>query len=237
MLEQKQNRKRESNMNLNQGKKVFITNLKTYGFIEKVDEENKELEIVYYKNNEQKKDKFAYGDVEEVIEKDELIFAKVKDNAIIPSKEKEDGGYDVYACLEKGQDKKYKSIKFESFEIKEVPTGVASSLPLGKYRIKFRERGSSGKFGLALRSGLIDSGYRGEWFVAVQNMNNKKLEITDAVEEPTETEKVKRWPLKKAFAQACLEFLPRVYVRTINYEDLKQVPSKRGEGKEGASGK
>ena len=70
-----------------------------------------------------------------------------------------------------------KFMTFEPGEIKLVPTGIASAFS-SKYRMSVGERGSTGTRGLAVRAGKIDSGYRGEWFIAIQN--NTQLHLTIA---------------------------------------------------------
>ena len=52
----------------------------------------------------------------------DLVFAKVRPNAIIPSKEDENAGYDIYACF----DEDYMVIPPHSTKL--IPTGIASAL-------------------------------------------------------------------------------------------------------------
>ena len=101
----------------------------------------------------------------------ELYFAKVKDGATIPSKRVEDGGYDVYACFEEDY------IVIQSHETKLIPTGLASAVS-SDYVILLRERGSNGSKGIGQRAGVIDSGYRNEWFVPLTNTTTKTVTIS-----------------------------------------------------------
>ena len=98
-------------------------------------------------------------------------FAKVRPDAKIPSKRVEDMGFDIYACF----DEDY--IVINPHETKLIPTGIASSCDAG-YGFVLRERGSTGSKGIALRAGVIDSGYRSEWFVGLTNTTNKVLFIS-----------------------------------------------------------
>jgi len=93
-----------------------------------------------------------------------LRFAKLRPGAVLPSKRREDAGYDVFACLENGL------FLFAPFQTRFVPTGILSAFPEGWY-FQLRERGSTGVMGMAVRAGVIDSGFRGEWFVALTNLN------------------------------------------------------------------
>ena len=167
--------------------------------------------------------------------KNEIYFAKIRINAIIPSKREEDGCYDVYACF----DEDYIAIPPSS--IKLIPTGVASAFN-SKYRVGVRERGSSGTKGLAYRAGQIDSGYRDEWFIPINNTTNKLIVITKLYylqENPflSECEDIIVYPYNKAICQVALEEVPQVKVKEISYDILKNIPSERGIGKLGSSGK
>ena len=113
-------------------------------------------------------------------------FAKVHPNAIIPSKRDEDMGFDIYACF----DEDY--IVINPHETKLIPTGIASACD-SDYGFLLRERGSTGSKGIALRAGVIDSGYRNEWFVGVTNTTNKlliisKVDVQDIID--IETQKI-----------------------------------------------
>lgn len=100
----------------------------------------------------------------------ELFFAKVKDGAKIPTKRSEDMGYDIYACF----DEEYIMIK--PHETKLIPTGIASACS-DEYGIILKERGSTGTKGIGQRCGVLDSGYRDEWFVPITNTTNEKIII------------------------------------------------------------
>ena len=99
---------------------------------------------------------------------DKIYFAKVKENAIIPTKEKEDAGYDFYACFDED------FIEIPSHETKKIPTGIAwASSP--KYYLQIEERGSTGTKGIKRSAGVVDSGYRGEILIVITNSTNKTL--------------------------------------------------------------
>ena len=172
--------------------------------------------------------------------KDKILFAKVRPEAIIPSKREEDGCYDIYACFDENV------ITICPNEIKLIPTGIASSFE-SKYRAELRERGSSGTKGLSRRAGQIDSGYRGEWLVPINNTTNKyiiiakepdviKAELTKILNIDVDT-LFTIYPYSKAIAQFALEYVPDVEVEETTYEELLNIPSERGVGKLGSSGK
>ena len=230
----------------------------------------------------------------------EIIFAKVKENAIIPSKEEENAGFDVYACWD-GVEKKDKIIKPHTTKL--IPTGIACALPINYY-FQVEERGSTGSKGIKKSAGVVDSGYRGEIFVAISNVNDKYLifgdkdtylqealnelkkwqsvDINNMTEQDridmerflkdqypdtydTLTDKEKEivirnvyqeiksssndetlinnitnaifYPETKAIAQLVLHKVDNLPVKEISYEELKQIPSKRGTGILGSSGK
>ena len=104
------------------------------------------------------------------VNNNEILWAKVKEGAKIPTKRVEDAGYDIYACF----DEDY--IEIKPHETKMIPTGLASACS-DDYVFVLRERGSNGSKGVAQRCGVIDSGYRNEWFVPLTNTTNKPLYI------------------------------------------------------------
>lgn len=106
---------------------------------------------------------------------DTIKFAKVKENAIIPSKSVENAGYDIYGIFGDNSDK-HRVIK--PHQTKLIPTGIACALPT-KYYFQVEERGSTGSKGIKKSAGVIDSGYRGEIFIAITNTTNRYLVFGD----------------------------------------------------------
>jgi dUTP pyrophosphatase len=167
-----------------------------------------------------------------------VYFAKVRDNAIIPSKRDEDAGYDLYANVEAKEieGKLIHEIYCPVFETTLVPTGIAMALPKTHYFNCKHERGSTGNISLSVLAGVVDSGYRGEIFVAITPLHKDVL-ITSEVTEVEVGEDIIFYPYSKAIAQATIELVPQVNIVEITYEELKNIKSERGEGKLGASGK
>lgn len=173
------------------------------------------------------------------IYKDIIKFAKVKPNAIIPTKRLEDGCYDIYACFEE------ETITIAPNEIKLIPTGIASAFSY-KYRADLRERGGTGTKGMARRSGQIDSGFRGEWFFPINNTTNKYIVITKNLDMKKELSKMLNidvdtmftiYPYAKAIGQVALELVPDVEIEEVSYEKLLNIKSERGLGCLGSSDK
>lgn len=165
------------------------------------------------------------------IQDNELYWAKVKPDAIIPTKRVEDGCYDIYACTNKDE------IVIKPHAIVDVPTGIASAFS-HKYRLDFqRERGSTGSIGLTPKCGQIDSGYRGEIFLKLQNTTDKYIVLSNKYNEKFEDTYGIIYPMSKAVCQAALEIVPEVEEKEITYEELLAIPSERGTGALGSSGK
>lgn len=196
----------------------------------------------------------------------DLIFAKVKPNAIIPTKEEENAGRDVYACF----DEDYMVIPAHTTTL--IPTGIASAMS-PKYEIRLRDRGSNGSKGIHVNAGSIDSGYRGEWFVAWCNTNDKPVVLSKLSERDLMNKTIVDdddvfdvpdkyiltnpndpdgrvtyltfdgendyiyYPYTKAIAQAEVCEVPVMNQYEISYEELMTIPSKRGAGSLGSSGK
>lgn len=195
------------------------------------------------------------------VKEDALLFAKVRPDAIIPSKEDENAGYDIYANF------KEDFIVIPSFTTKLIPTGIASAINK-KYYAQLEERGSTGSKGIKRSCGVIDSGYRSEWFVALTNTNNLDIVISKltldelaskhgTIDEENDVylkatdckdrtyikfsdcsdENAIVYPYSKAIAQAIIHEVPQMNVSEIDYEVLKEIPSKRGTGSLGSSNK
>lgn len=193
----------------------------------------------------------------------DLAFAKVKTNAIIPTKENENAGYDIYACFDED------FIVIPAHTTKLIPTGIAAAVS-DKYYLQVHERGSTGSKGMKYGAGVVDSSYRGEIFVCINNVNLEdivisKLSEKELIEKYAEEDddlffynymKIKYgdgehdeifvdknkllsifYPYSKAIAQLVVHEVPVMNVKEITYEELKAIPSKRGTGALGSSGK
>ena len=163
-------------------------------------------------------------------------FAKVRPTAIIPTKREEDAGYDIYANF----DEDYMTIN--PHETKMIPTGIASACDTD-YCFILKERGSTGTKGLAQRCGVIDSGYRSEWFVPITNTTDNYIMIAKSDNTSTDVfgsipmKKIIRYPYEKAICQALVIPVPNTMVEEITYDELKAISSDRGMGALGSSGK
>ena len=197
------------------------------------------------------------------LKENDLYFAKVNPNAIIPTKEKENAGYDIYACFNKD------FLVIPPHSTKLIPTGIASAIS-DKYYLGVAERGSTGKIGMKYSAGVIDSGYRGEIFIGLSNINDVPIVISKLTREELEenygkigygetiymTEEEYEdliyledyeeydnltciiYPYSKAIAQLIVhEVHNEVEPKEISYEELQSIPSKRGTGSLGSSGK
>lgn len=158
-----------------------------------------------------------------------VYFAKTHPDAIIPSKDYENAGYDIYARFDEEEVIIYPN------DIKPIPTGIASALH-PKFVLIGKERGSTGTKGMAARCGVIDASYRGEIFIPINNTSNFPIVITKQPERDY-GDNVQIYPYTKAIAQLLLVPVPEVEVKEISYEELLAIPSQRGTGALGSSGK
>ncbi len=160
-----------------------------------------------------------------------LYFAKLKPEAKVPNKDDENAGYDLYACF------KEDSITIEPGKIKLIPTGIATAFS-SEFVFVLKERSSSGSKGLSVRAGIIDSGYRGEIFIALNNTINKPIIISKKdTSEELNPELSLIWPYKKAIAQGLLLPVPKTKVLELSLEQLQKISSKRGGGALGSTQK
>ena len=167
-----------------------------------------------------------------------IYFAKVRPDAKIPTREVWNAGVDIYPCF----DEEYMIIPPHGTVL--VPTGIASAIPVDYY-IQMYERGSSGSKGIKYSAGVIDSSYRGEWFLAATNTNDKPVLITKLDLEKTDKtirELIENayivYPYTKALFQGVVHSVHNELEREeISLDALKAIPSERGSGKLGSSGK
>ena len=163
-------------------------------------------------------------------------FAKVRPTAKIPTKRDEDAGYDIYANFEEP------FILINPHETVMIPTGIASACDTD-YCFVLKERGSTGTKGMAQRCGIIDSGYRSEWFVPITNTTDDYIIIAKSDDTSTDVfgsspmRRIIRYPYEKAICQALVIPVPTVDVEEYTYEELMAIPSSRGTGALGSSGK
>lgn len=235
------------------------------------------------------------------MERVNLKFAKVRPEGIIPTKKDGDAGYDVYADwitifnnnrFQIGNDHRMWEDKALVRTIKEkdelhffilfpnqtflFPTGIASSCS-ESYYFQIQERGSTGSKGIKYGAGVIDSSYRGEWFIPITNANSRPIAFYDDKKiSPQPEDRVsfisdenrnlyedylnlykenlwwsitgKEWegfpeedfifyPMSKAIAQFVLLPVPKTEIEEITFEELQAIPSTRGDGALGSSGK
>ena len=163
-----------------------------------------------------------------------------------PTKNEEDMGFDVKAHFDE-----YEMV-FKPHETKLVPTGLYAAVPT-LWGLLAREKGSTGAIGMKCGAGVVDSGYRGEIFIAITNENDCELIITknpdvkkamrvpkngrvvfDWDDKPVQ-EEVIFYPYKKGICQLLVKFNPKVNTKVVSIEELKAIPSIRGEGKLGST--
>ncbi|NQZ85266.1 MAG: dUTP pyrophosphatase [Nanoarchaeales archaeon] len=161
---------------------------------------------------------------------------KFREDAIVPSKRKEDAGYDFYGNFKNDFE------IFDSAHINLIPTGIGCEIPCD-WVLLLCERGSTGVRGISKRAGVIDSGFRGEIFVALNNTSSKPIIFAKYEDSRLDDFLLKNklfkddvtiYPQAKAIAQGLLLYCPHVEVEVV--EELNNN-SERGTGTIGSSGK
>jgi dUTP pyrophosphatase len=93
-----------------------------------------------------------------------LKVKKLHPDAKLPTRaHHDDAGLDVYC---------YEEITIPSHTTIKVPTGIAYEVPDG-YCVFAWDKGSIGSKGIKTLGGVLDSGYRGELFIPIHNLNNE----------------------------------------------------------------
>jgi len=167
--------------------------------------------------------------------KNQIYFAKLRGDAIIPKKERENAGYDIYAAFDE------EFILIEPYKTKLVPTGIAWACS-EEYYMQIEERSSTGTKGIKKSSGVIDSGYRGEIKIAIFNANDIPLVFSEYGEESMrlkhpELGEFLYYSTSKAIAQGIIHRVEEMQSREISLEALQSIPSKRGEKGWGSTNK
>ncbi|MDE6666161.1 MAG: dUTP diphosphatase [Ruminococcus sp.] len=103
-----------------------------------------------------------------------LKFKKLDEKAVIPSKATAgSAGFDIYACLDE-------PVTIESGEIKMIPTGLMAEPDCDDVALLIYARsGLASKYGVALANsvGVVDSDYRGAWFIPLINHGKQPFTV------------------------------------------------------------
>lgn len=104
----------------------------------------------------------------------DIKIQKLKENAIIPTRATDgSAGMDLHACIDS-------PVTIEAGQRVTVPTGIAVALPSNQYGLFIFARSGLGiKYGISLSNGVgvVDSDYRGEICVGLQNSSNKSYTV------------------------------------------------------------
>lgn len=182
-----------------------------------------------------------------------IKISKIDKNVITPTKRDEDMGYDIYSYFHDN----YMILK--PHKVTMIPTGIYSSFSKN-YGIILKERGSTGTKNIGQRCGVIDSGYRDEWFVPLSNHNFNIVILYKDSKDKDEDMKIKEnilkginknifkrlynsifkpifYPCSKAISQAIIINSIESNIQEITSMELMNIDSERGKGKLGDSGK
>ena len=135
-----------------------------------------------------------------------IKFAKLLDTATIPTGREEDLGVDFYY-----QDKSACIVTLPPHKVVKLSTGIIMAMDEG-YGMILKERSSLGSKGIALRAGVIDSGYRGEIMICLENTTDINIDLT------------------KAIAQGVLIPNPKKVIEEYKIEEINAIGSERGVG-------
>lgn len=137
-----------------------------------------------------------------------IKFAKLYDTATIPTGRTEDLGVDFYYV-----NKSIYTITLPPHEVVKVPTGIIMAMD-SEYGMILKERSSLGSNGIALRAGVIDSGYRGEVIICLENTTDKPINLDTT----------------KAIAQGVLISNPLKVIEEYTADEIEAIDSERGNG-------
>lgn len=168
--------------------------------------------------------------------RDLIQFAKLNPKAIIPNKNSEDAGYDIWACIEGD------FIKIDPLESVLIPTGICALFPKG-YVMVLKERSSTGLKGISLRSGIIDQSYEGEIGVIWTNCSNKTIYLSNLPKEQLykvahrEPGSCTYYSTQRAVCQALLLPVANFAVEEVSKDVVQCGASERGSKGYGSTNK
>lgn len=137
-----------------------------------------------------------------------IKFAKLINTATIPMGREEDLGLDFYYF-----DKNRLIYTLKPHTVEKLPTGIIMAMD-DNYGMILKERSSLGSKGIALRAGVIDSGYRGEVIICLENTTDKPYNLD----------------LTKAIAQGVLIPNPKKVIEEYTLDEIMAIDSERGVG-------
>lgn len=252
-MSNKQNKKKKSKRYYKEGQIIWSVELKKPVKVKSVNKNNLTITVLESTDNGEVEHTFPLWlvDVLKYKAKQKLIqqkrkerrmptvyFAKVKEDAVIPTKRDEDAGYDIYCNVDgvKTDEGLVHELLLEKGKVNFIPTGIASYNNKEFYLDLKHERSSVAKFGVVLLAGCVDSGFLGEIkIMAIPLIKN--ILITSKVDEVEELDNVILYPYRKAFAQIIVSPVPKINIKEITYSELLKLPSARGIGGWGSSGK
>lgn len=179
-----------------------------------------------------------------------LIQSKVRETAhLLEKNSREDAGYDVWLDIPEDFKYVYKGkevyawtdgfldLKLEPHRVHTLPTGIRVATTPDYWTDFKHERGSTGQHGLAVLSGVVDSGYRGEVFLNLIPMQNKDFIITNTVTRIVETQNQILFPYNKAVAQMVLQRNYHADIIEVPTDVFMSLNSERGTNALGSTDK
>ena len=124
-------------------------------------------------------------------------------------------GADLYACIDPST-----VLEIAPGQTAKISAGIKTEIPEGYVGFVFARSGLATKRDLAPANkvGVIDSDYRGEWFVALHNHGNDIQTVANG----------------ERIAQVIFMPVPKVYFKKVTLEEL--TDTERGEGGFGSTG-
>lgn len=230
------------------GELVLIKSLNKKGIVKEIRVGDYEMDVSFYNDDEEAEQEYTgnfwmFDKVDQLPSSEDiqLQMTKFHSDSRIPERAGNDeAGYDVYLNLK--HDPKFLKNGKVHFELKKLtpnilPTGVGVKSNTHKhlYFNYSNERGSTGKVGMLMLSGIVDRSYRGEVFVNIVPLYDTIIsEDFTTVKLDTETG-VLQYPYHLAVCQMIVYALPQTSSMTIPLETFQKDKTYRGDAKMGST--
>lgn len=160
----------------------------------------------------------------------DLVYGRVNNEVRELVKRDEDAGYDLFVnpvWFRENYPEGFAVIQPQELLI--IPAGIVTAFSKDYVGLLF-ERGSTGVRCMSKRAGVIDSGFRNEWMIPINNTGDKVIILYDpALHEALEDlDDFTYYSIKKGIGQVIFMQLPDTNISELPVSMVETIASERG---------